>query len=239
MPRRTHKKRGKKRGRTKRHWPRLKERGIRGASTSPLMNRLRSVMKFETSAVFDPNMTNAAVAVFSANGIYGPYLSSPSENVTRVTDHQPRGFDQLAPLYDHHVVIASRITAVFNSTDNSQACNVWVSLQNKSALLIEDNKFLGYAESDKTLYEVCDSSLGGKAQQVISMNCSPARFLARSKMLSDPDVKGSDGSNPAEQCFFHVGAQALDETTNPAPLQVDIQIEYVAIFIEPRTPAIS
>lgn len=163
--------------------------------------------------------------MFSANGLYDP-------NITGV-GHQPRGFDQLVgTLYDHYVVIASRIHVWAQNTDTSQAQSI--------ALIVNDNPgAFGFNNSvmENRYVKVLQMSPAGSGQNcgTMSMYVDPNKFLYRSKPLSDPDLKGSSSANPAEQAYWQL--YLINKTGNDTlSVNVRVRIEYQTILLEPRQP---
>lgn len=164
----------------------------------------------------------ASVNVFSANGLYDP-------DITNV-GHQPRGFDQIMALYDHYVVIASKITVHFGSTN----AEVYDHIGCIAVLDTTSTSSSHLDYSERPVSKLCNIPSGPSApMSTISVGVNPNAFLGRSSPLSDPDLKGSSASNPVEQALFHVAAWPI-QTVDAGDINIYVRIEYTAIFIEPK-----
>lgn len=159
--------------------------------------------------------------VFRGNSMYDPDFSGAG--------HQPRGFDQLQALYDHHVVIGSKITVRAMGNDITENVLMGITLQDIST-----------TESDYTYYmERADTVAKRVAidgfETTLTMSHNPPRWLGRSKALSDPELKGSASANPTEQSFYVVWA-ASPQGVDEAATHFVVELEYLAVFIEPKNP---
>jgi len=190
----------------------------------PLMRMQKVTMRYQGGVALSPGFSGVtATHVFTANGMFDPDNTG--------VGHQPRGFDQLMVLYDHYVVIATKITVDFiPSSGTSVNGEVGVALRDSNS--VDDSN--DYIEGGNCMYSYMSGNGGYQTRLVYQVN--PNKFLGRSKPLADPDCKGSSSTNPAELAFFHVFA------TNPVggevlqPVCACVLIEYTAILIEPRVP---
>jgi len=164
---------------------------------------------------------------FSANGMYDP-------NVTG-TGHQPMGFDQMMLMYNHFTVTASKIsvTAYNNSASGLYAaCGVYLSPDTTSitdASTLIENGFMVW----KPVYPITQPGSIVK----LNLNCNVGKYFARDgpkrNLLEDTDLYGTAAANPNDQVYFVVCA--FSETgANNASLSFTVEIEYEAIFWEPR-----
>lgn len=164
-----------------------------------------------------------SVRVYNAGGIYDPDVLPGG--------HQPRGFDQLMPLYDHFVVIGAKIRVQFvhapASTNNSI---VGISLRDDVTTSTLINDYVeGTKDNHKVLY------LRDK-EQVVTQWYSPKKFLGISKPLASNELKGTIASNPSESAYFHVYNGPLNGGTSGI-VEFNMDIEYIVAFIEPKQPA--
>lgn len=189
---------------------------------TPLNNRFKSTMLYNEVTQLNPGVGTMSVQVMSANGLYDPDISG--------TGHQPRGFDQIMPLFDHYTVIGAEIRVDFSSTESSLATQVGVSLVDDGTL---SSAASDYIENGNTKYIYLAPRGSGGSTASLTMKVNPNKFLGRSKPLADPDLKGNIGSNPSEQAFFHIwaiGAGGSDTAT----VSTNITVKYIAIFTEPK-----
>lgn len=190
-----------------------------------LIPQMKTTMKFNSRTSVASVSGVAAVKVFSANGMYDPDITG--------VGHQPRGFDQLMALYDHYVVIASKITVWFQNDDASaNAAIPFVAVLDRATANTDPRDYL---ESANVCYRAISEN-GDNCHCLVSQ-INPNKFLGRSKPMADPDLKGSTGSNPDEQVYFHVGAVGIQDTS--VTVFINVVIEYTAILIEPTIPPLS
>lgn len=194
----------------------------------PLLPKIKTNLVYAQQLDLNPGVGGAAAAyVFSCNGLYDP-------NITGI-GHQPRGFDQLMALYDHYVVIAAKINWHFGTTNGSVYDQIAaITIQDDSTVSVDMRDYMERAISISKSFAAGPS---GETRK-LELGVNPNKFLGRSNPLSDPDLKGSDSTNPAESAFFHLAVapmQAVDAQT----VNTYVQIEYSAIFIEPKDVSLS
>jgi len=219
----------KKRARKSRKQRKSTRRGStrrRTYAKGPLAIKMRTKMRYNDSFLLDPIASLAANHVFSANGLYDP-------NVT-ATGHQPRGFDQIMTMYDHFVCIASKITVTV-ANPHERACVIGIIVRDGVVTSADpedlmENRYMKYITIPGRNGEV------GESVRTLSLKVNPNKFLGRSKPLADPELKGSDSSNPTEGCFYHVFCYLIDPSVEQGALTAQVVIDYSAVFIEPKQP---
>lgn len=164
-----------------------------------------------------------ATHVYRASDLYDPDLTG--------VGGQPRGFDQLMTLYDHFVVIGSKITVKLGAVAATQPVFFSVNLKDTGSA---DANIETTTESAYACWDLVNPY--GPSSTLVQ-TYSP-KFLGRSKPLSDPDLKGSDSASPAENAFYHV-VVGSPTATDEAVLAPFVVIEYTAILIEPKRPPAS
>lgn len=191
-------------------------------SNTPLPTKMKANLRFVDFPTLNVGVAGLpATHVYRASGMYDP-------DVTGV-GNQPRGFDQLMSLYDHFVVIGSRVTVKLASVANTNPL-----------LLMVDLKDTATADANQTATmesSYCSWNMHSPAgpETTLVQTYSP-KFLGRSYPLSDPDLKGSASSSPTENAFYHVVVSSPSATDESAVVPV-VMIEYTAIFIEPKRPS--
>lgn len=187
---------------------------------TPLPKMVKAQMKYYTNISLNIGAAGSlASVVFRANSPYDP-------NQTGVGD-QPRGFDQLMALYDHYVVIGSRITGKFTGGTNFVLGGITL-LDSATAIGQE-------VDHIENPYCVWDAVVTEPKTLVQTFNNN---FLGRSKPLSDPDLKGSASGNVTEGAYYHVW-MASPAGTDESSITVPIMIEYTCMLIEPKDPGAS
>lgn len=190
-----------------------------------LGDKVKVVMKYADTLNMNPAAASADYYVFSANGLYNP-------NITGIGTHQPRGYDQVMALYDHYVTIYAKIRVDFA---NLSAVPLVVGIASSDTTT--SRSITGYMESRDVNYKILDA-VGGNSRATIQVGLSVAKFLGRSKILSDPECKGTSLSNPIEGAFFHLFCFAPDGS-DPSGCTAIASLEYTTMFIEPHQPPIS
>lgn len=195
-------------------------------ATAPIRRKLKVVMKYQTTAILNPTTAGGtAVVVFRANSLFDPEAG--------LGGHQPRGFDQLMTLYDHYTVISASIRADFHNSDTSQGQVVGIATRDDLTTSLNMNDYL---EGSQCRYGIVSDATAGQNLKSISQTVNPAYFLGRSHPLSDPDMKGTILADPIEQVFFHVFVAPIDQSVDASPVQVNVQLSYIAMLTEPVVP---
>lgn len=207
----------RRRGRRKR---RFRSRVPRQLITTKLTRTLR----YNTNVTLNPTAGVPAYHNFSMNGLYDPDISG--------SGHQPMGWDQILAFYDHAVVIGSKIKVEFLSTSNTTGGFAVCGIDPRDAT--------GYALDKDELIEqgrgkhcTLPSYYAGGKTLYHKMN--PNKFLGRSAPLADDQLKNSAASNPAEQAIWTVWAASPDGVLDPSGIICNVTIEYLTVFIEPKT----
>lgn len=199
------------------------------APKGPLGQSIRATLIYHES--FDLSVGTAGLPgfhVFSANGVFDPSITTGG--------HQPRGFDQLMSLYDHCVVIGSKIELICANADTLNTNLVAIVLRDTVTQFTNADAIM---ESRYLTYAPIAIEGGGPAVLTLTDQCNPNEFLGRSKPLADPDLKNSDSANPIEGCHWHCYAIPMQGATDTAVVHCRVRITYEVVFIEPITPNIS
>lgn len=192
---------------------------------------LQFATKLRYSGAFTLDGATAGIVdahVFNAGGLYDPDVSG--------TGHQPRGFDQLIAMYDHFVVIGSKIHVELANASTetvNQLCGV--SLRDGSSV---DTSPEDYMENGTVRSRIMTSAGGNTDRTTFSLTYSPKKFLGRSHPMSDPNLKGSSSADPAESAFYHIWTSGMN-AGNPTTITGNCIIDYLVVFIEPKDVAMS
>lgn len=193
-------------------------------NTSPLPTKFKAVMRYsEPNIRLNPGVGGIlAYNVFSANGLYDPDITNAG--------HQPMGFDELMTMYDHAVVIASKIRVTFTNRDTTYAQICGIDVRDGTSAELDSRVIV---ESGTCNYMTLGRSGSSRDTATITYTLNPNKFLSRSNPLSDPNLKNTSASNPSEQCYFHVFAGPL-ESVDAGIVDINVLIEYNAIWFEPK-----
>lgn len=231
-------KRGQRKNRQK---PRRRQN--RQAATAAVGRSAHSDLRYRTP-LFPPRFVKRLVYVESSltvtgtTGLAGNYFFSANGmfdvNITG-TGHQPMGFDQMMLMYNHYTVTSSKIslTGVNNSAASIYGALALylspdtTSITDPSTLM--ENGYLVW----KPMYPV---TVPGSIVK-LNLDCNVATYFARHRnkreLLEDTDLYGTAAANPNDQVYFV--ASCYSETgANTVSVSITVEIEYEAIFWEPR-----
>lgn len=159
--------------------------------------------------------------VFSLNGCYDP-------DVTGI-GHQPLGFDQVMPLYDHYTVIGAKAFVTFSNTDTSYDQLVVLQIKDTNTTSTTTNEVL---ENGLCKYATLGTHGSGQSVKTLVIGCSPKKFFGRKVMQGDK-YQGNASNNPSDQVFLHIQAGPL-EAVDADIVDVTVRIEYIIVFTEPK-----
>lgn len=159
---------------------------------------------------------------FAANGLFDP-------DVTGV-GHQPLGFDQIMPLYDHYVVTKACMKVWFTNEDEANGVIVYLALRDAVTVepILTDN-----IENGGCVYTCVSQNTGGKSQGYLTIDMDIGKYLGGRDPLTDHQLKGNSTTNPVESAFIAIGAAPLN-TSDHAGLNMFVTIDYKGYFVEPR-----
>lgn len=223
MPRKPRRRRRRKR----RSYSMTRLSGPGLSSTSPLPKVFKWKTKYvETIVGLNPGAAGImANYLFSCNGLYDPDITGAG--------HQPIGFDQLMPLYDHYRVIGSRIRATFANTDSTFSQMVGIKIQDNTTVSETDMGIL--IENGPMRWTTVAALNGGDSVKTLTMNFSAKNYFGKSA-LSDNDYRGDVSNNPDEQAYFRLVAQPTS-ANDSGDVRVTVEIEYIAILSEAKNLA--
>lgn len=173
--------------------------------------------------------TSGAIAynIFSANSAYDPDTTG--------VGHQPRAFDQIMPYFQHFCVVGSKMTVTFNATSNvSHEDNpvVGISLRGTAT---PQSSYQDYAECADTSWAVMGLAY---THRKLVKKCSVKKYLGKNSVMDNYDLKGTVSSSPAEDIYYHVWMDPIIGVDNSA-VNALVLIDYITIFSEPKTLAVS
>lgn len=194
----------------------------------PLGLKHAATLKYVETISLDPAAGVAGYYVFSANGLYDPNVTS--------TGHQPYGFDQLMAMYNHYTVVGSKCTVNLCSAQNiPMYAGILLRPDN-----VADNSLSGVLmeqPGNKMRLIGYGGSTGAQGNaQTMSCKFSTRKYFTKNRgaIIEDFLLRGDAGSNPLEQAFYHIMLAPLFQGDNIATQGITIQIEYSAVFTEPK-----
>lgn len=227
-PRRTRRPRKTYR-RRRRYYRRAAKRGPQAWSRFMLGGSQKATLKYHHSGTLLPH-TDAALGnyVFYANSLYDPDWTG--------LGHQPRGFDQMMLFFDHYVVIGAKIrVTIHNGDDIGPAVTASLCLRDDSPI----PDVLTIMETPGVQVRTLGPNGGGKDIATLVQTFSAKKFFKR-KVMGDDQLFGTASTNPLEGAFFILHLN-YDNTLGAIakPCEISIDIDYTAIFTEPKMPAAS
>lgn len=179
---------------------------------------------FDTGILNNPGVSAASWQVFNLSSLFDPDTTG--------VGHQPIGFDQLMPLYDHYTVHRAEVRVTFSSADATNAQIVVLSLQDKAGTTTNAGTVI---ENGRCTYNVLGQR-GGASQVVrLTMDVEHSAFFARSVLNGDKYMGGSTYS-PTEAVYLHVGVMGLGGVDS-AGANFCTEIVYHARLSEPAAVA--
>lgn len=156
---------------------------------------------------------------FACNGMYDPNITG--------TGHQPMYFDQMSAIYNHWVVIGSRIRFTVTPQTTAAAASyvgLWINDNNASTNI---NAISDVAEQG-TGY-VRQFSTPANVPLIMTKKWSAKKFFGRGVMANNA-LQGTSGSNPTELSYYELVVNAANNATIAYHVKVDIS--YIAIWSE-------
>lgn len=181
----------------------------------------------ETQVSIDPGLAGfPASVVYNVMSLYDPNFSG--------TGHQPIGFDQIMPLYQHYTVIGVRARVTLTNMDTSYAQTCILHIQPGGSPITNIPEII---ENGRNRYVVLPPLGTGGSTKTMTMNFSARKFFGR-KVLSDDIFRGTATTSPPEGAYLHVtvAPQNANDTT---AVRATIHLEFISILTEPKVLASS
>jgi len=182
---------------------------------------------FKTRYVDVGKALDPAAGGIAVSQVYN--LTSLFDPDTTGTGHQPIGFDQIMPMYDHYTVIGARARVELVNADETQPQLCLLQLKDTSVVSTNSAEVI---ENGVSRYTLLSPKGGSKDTATLTLNFSSKKFFGKSPMDGDK-YQGTSTSNPAENCFLHIMVDP-QTTSNVAFVKYIVTIEYIAIMTEPK-----
>jgi len=164
--------------------------------------------------------------VFVANGLFDPDFTS--------TGHQPLYFDQLAAIYNHYTVVASKIKLTISPVDNTSPTSYL-------SVYVDDDAS-GPANLQARLEQsTCTNTVipfGSGATKTIVTKSYNAKQMFGGDPLSDTQQEGTIASNPNELAYFLITTGDI-ASTNLGKISALVEIEYKTVWSELKSINVS
>lgn len=139
--------------------------------------------------------------------------------------HQPLYYDQMAALYDHYVVIGSKIIVTLVPTDQNYMATI---ILNDDPAVTATNWSTQVEQSNVTSALVLKNSTRPTklVKKFSTKKTFPGSILARE------ELQGSPTTNPIENNQFTISIQAVDQITALGGVYGKVEVQYIALWFE-------
>lgn len=198
------------------------------ALTGPLGHKVRTKLRYVET------VTSATTAGTSTRYLLN--TNSCNDPNAGIGGHQPMGYDQYSPLYQHYTVLSAdvKVTFVPHNTNNGDG-TTWIcadlvpnSGSNKASFsaLMEPNSSNG----------VPVGAFNTKSQVSFRRYIDNAKFLGmtRSQYIAADENRALTASNPVEDIILMIYMSASDDTSATQGGEIIIEVMYDVIFSEPQ-----
>jgi len=190
--------------------------------------KLRYVECFDIS-----NSYTQQIYAYRANGCYDPRMA--------IGGHQPIGWDQWTPFYNHYVVVGAKMTVRLtsgNSNNNSDAIIAFINLADDDTIPGTSEELL---EQGKVRYKLVSGNMQTQRALALTQTYSPKNYFNIVDIKDNLDRLGANvQADPAEAAVFVFGTQGVTAGgTYGGELQCIVQIDYLVEFSEPKQLASS
>lgn len=187
-------------------------------------------LRYCQEVAINPPAAGIAAHVFRANSLFDPDLTT--------TGHQPQGFDQWMLVYHLYTVVGSKITIRnMNETSAHDSPFAYTSIvvsstgtRNASYTNVEH---LLEDRSRKAVTLSGAANPGYKATMMQTRTFSTKKHFGVSSVVGQEFFSGNSVSNPIQAAYFEVCC-ASPQGADPAGQAFLVEIEYLAVFTEPR-----
>lgn len=190
-----------------------------------MLNKLPLPVKFKTSFKYNQDseaLTTLVAGVLNSrtwrvNSLFDPDFSLGGE--------QPMGYDQMMAFYNKYTVIGFRAQMVFYNTANHHM-QVAIYFSVESSVPVDWERIIENGAKQIVLPPFGASGTPYK----VSVKVAPHKLLSVTKPLSEPDLAGSDGSNPAREVYCHVVYKNPTAAEGPGVIRCNTTITYAAVL---------
>lgn len=177
----------------------------------------------DQAAISMPAGGPALSTIYSCNSLYDPDVSGGG--------HQPYYFDQLSALYDHYVVIGSKIRCTFmpqSQTTPAFYVNMYID---DNAVTTSGNPIVNEEKQTGGGKAMCVLP-GGNNKVTITRSWSAKKYFGKG-VLANTELQGTGTTSPTEQSYYVINAICANGG-DTALTNVLVEIEYLAIWKEIR-----
>lgn len=193
----------------------------------PFPSSIRTKHRYCQTISMSPGIATANTYLFRALGMWRPNQTSTG------TSHQPLGFDEYTPIYDHYQVTDAKMTCSFvsGSFASTDACMVGIYVNDDATPVTTYNTVI---EQGGAAYRIL-SPTDAMGVVSVSKKFRTKEFFSVANVRDNENLKGSTTANPADDAYFTIFAQGLSVSTAPTSILVNVVIDYSAVWSEPKS----
>jgi len=176
-------------------------------------------LKYNDAIQLNPSTTSLVNYQFRANSLYDPDYTS--------TGHQPLYFDQIINIYDHYVVIGSKIKITANrNTSAANAARLCIYLNDDTSITPSSL----VTASEQSTGKVTSVGIVDTVPVTLSLGFSSKKIFGPNP-LANANLKGSATTNATEEAIYTILCQST-ASSGTSIIDIFVEIEYTAIFFE-------
>jgi len=140
-------------------------------------------------------------------------------------------FDEYGAIYDHYVVLGSKITIQFSNTASTDEIMV--------CIIVNDDTSIAPASANAAMEnsDVVGTLVSNNNQRVYTLTKTfSAKKIYGGESVNNPNMIGTITANPSEQSYFDVHVQSCKAATTTS-IRFLATIEYFAEWFETRDQA--
>lgn len=191
-------------------------------------------LRYADGFTLNPTINTLSYYSFRANSCFDPDQTG--------TGHQPMNFDLWAGLYNHYVVVGSRIKVTYHFPLTAQAGGLLYGV-----VLADDNISttdpITMMEQNLARYKIYDGHLvtGGMPAPSLTCNFSAKKFFNFKDVADNQRSYGSVvTTNPGELAYFNIFTGPTPASITDIPqIHITVVIDYIVMFSEPKEQPLS
>lgn len=194
---------------------------------TPLPQSFITKLKYVDSFAINPTAAAVGVYSFRANDLFDPNYTS--------VGHQPNGFDQIMALYNHFTVIGSTLKfTVSVPSNNDQPFVMGVHLDD-DVNITDPGSVTAVMEQPRTNRKIVPKPSAATSKDLeINQFFSAKKFFGVNAIVSESNYRGNASASPNEIAMYHCFIGPMDATSDLASYVCTVEIEYTAVFTEPK-----
>lgn len=169
----------------------------------------------------NPGAASVTHQVYNMSSLYDPDFTG--------VGHQPLGFDQLMPLYDHYTVTSCLAEVTFFNTSHTDAYFAIISVRDESAA---DNDLDAAVENGRSSHCLVAPASSGGCVRTLTIGCNQSEFFGR-PVLNGDKYQGTIAASPADAAWLHISVKVLGGA-DVSTCYATVKLTYKARLSEPK-----